>query len=134
MCGIIPDHVTDAQIDELLSCPPSGDWREIPAQPFGLDMIALHAVNNPGFPVPRARVASCGDCEGGTRLTALVAGASAVDLWELAHEARRNLTGTDLAEIVARFDRTDAAVAELVATLRALGLDEQAASALRARL
>lgn len=40
--------------DQFLSSPVSGDWRRIGGS---LEMIAVCAVNTPGFPVPRARVA-----------------------------------------------------------------------------
>lgn len=40
--------------DQFMSSPVSGDWRSIGGS---LEMIAVCAVNTPGFPVPRARVA-----------------------------------------------------------------------------
>lgn len=40
-------------LSALLRSPLSGDWRRIGGN---LEMIAAHAVNVPGFPVPRARV------------------------------------------------------------------------------
>jgi hypothetical protein len=137
ICGIIPDHVTDEQIDELLSCPPSGDWREIAGRPLGeLDMIACHAVNNPGYPVPRPRVASvaCDECDGGQQVRALVASVSAIDLWEQAHAGRRPVLAADLAVVLDRVAEVAGRLASVEATVRALGLDDDAAAALRARL
>ena len=40
--------------EQFMSSPVSGDWRRIGGS---LEMIAVCAVNSPGFPVPRARVA-----------------------------------------------------------------------------
>jgi hypothetical protein len=42
-------------VDALLSAPPSGDWRN---HEGNLELCAVLAVNTPGFPVPRSRVAS----------------------------------------------------------------------------
>jgi len=63
---------------KLRAASPSGDWRWIGGT---LELIIAHCVNGPGFPVPRAQVAS-----GGT-VTALVA-AGARDMALLAAAAR----------------------------------------------
>jgi hypothetical protein len=49
--GLTPEQITEVKMAKI-----SGDWRD-----FGdpdLDMIAAHAVNVPGFPIPRTRVAA----------------------------------------------------------------------------
>ena len=43
-----------ARKEQFMSSPVSGDWRSIGGS---LEMIAVCAVNTPGFPIPRARVA-----------------------------------------------------------------------------
>jgi hypothetical protein len=52
IAGAIRPHLTDEQIREFRSAPPSGDWRRIGGL---MEMVAAHAVNTPGFPVPRTR-------------------------------------------------------------------------------
>jgi hypothetical protein len=50
--------VTDAdggKVDELRRSPLSGDWRKVNG---ALRLVAAHGVNVPGFPIPRALVAS----------------------------------------------------------------------------
>lgn len=53
--GLVRPELTEAQIRKLLASPPSGDWRPMHG---GLEMVACLAVNTPGYPVTRARVAS----------------------------------------------------------------------------
>lgn len=53
--GAIRPGVTDEQLRALRASPLSGDWRRIGG---GLELVAALAVNSPGFPVPRALVAS----------------------------------------------------------------------------
>lgn len=49
--GVIKDGVADVDAYSLLEFPPSGDWR---ADQFGnLELILIHQVNTPGFPVYR---------------------------------------------------------------------------------
>ena len=50
---MIPD-ADPVRRDQFISSPVSGDWRRIGGS---LEMIAVCAVNTPGFPIPRARVA-----------------------------------------------------------------------------
>jgi hypothetical protein len=66
--GALRPGVKPSLVRALRAAPPSGDWRPIGGR---LDLIAIHGVNPPGFPVPRYRV------EGGQRV-ALVAGIGAV--------------------------------------------------------
>lgn len=51
--GYVIPGTTEEQVGELLRSPLSGDWRRIGGN---LELIAAHAVNVPGFPIPRARV------------------------------------------------------------------------------
>lgn len=55
VAGAVCPGVNDLQLHKLRSCGLSGDWRRIGA---GLEMVAAISVPTPGFPVPRARVAS----------------------------------------------------------------------------
>lgn len=67
--GRIRPWATEKQIHELFAAGPSGDWRGVRYRGMdSLEMIAAHAVNVPGFPVPRARFAM-----EGTRQVSLVA-------------------------------------------------------------
>lgn len=50
--GALRSNLTDEQIRELRAAPMSGDWRKVGGN---LEMVALLAVNLPGFPVPRTR-------------------------------------------------------------------------------
>lgn len=53
--GVIRRGVTEAELETLRSSPLSGDWRKVGSS---LELVAALAVNVPGFPVPRARVAA----------------------------------------------------------------------------
>lgn len=67
--GKLRDGLTEKQIHELFAAGPSGDWRGVRAGGNdSMEMIAAHAVNVPGFPVPRPRFAM-----EGTRQVSLVA-------------------------------------------------------------
>jgi hypothetical protein len=55
IAGAVVPGVNDLQLHKLRSCGLSGDWRRIGA---GLELVAAISVPTPGFPVPRARVAS----------------------------------------------------------------------------
>lgn len=50
MRGVILSTATEEQIADLLASPLSGDWRPVRE---GMEMIAAHCVNNPGFAVMR---------------------------------------------------------------------------------
>ena len=63
--GAVRSDATPEQIRSLMASPPSGDWRRIGTS---LEMVAVLAVNAPGFPTPRVR-----EAEG--MVAALVAGA-----------------------------------------------------------
>jgi hypothetical protein len=53
--GSVRDALTASQLRAFRAAPPSGDWRNIGGV---LELVAVLGVNTPGFPVPRARVAS----------------------------------------------------------------------------
>lgn len=55
VAGALRPNVTDEQLRELRASGVSGDWRPING---ALELVAICAVNVPGFPIPRARVAS----------------------------------------------------------------------------
>lgn len=66
--GALRPSVTPEQIRVFRASPPSGDWRPINGR---LELVAVCAVNVPGFPIARAMVA-------GGHLTALVAAGASV--------------------------------------------------------
>lgn len=53
VAGWVLPGVSDDAVAALTRAPLSGDWRRIGGN---LEMIAAHAVNVPGFPIPRAKV------------------------------------------------------------------------------
>jgi hypothetical protein len=53
--GLTRPELTEADVQALLASPMSGDWR---GHQGNLELCAVLAVNTPGFPVPRSRVAS----------------------------------------------------------------------------
>jgi 2'-5' RNA ligase len=55
IAGKLRPELSDTDVQRLMAAPPSGDWRAVNGQ---LDLCAVLAVNVPGYPVPRARVAS----------------------------------------------------------------------------
>lgn len=55
LAGVVAPGTTPEKIAALRAHPPSGDWRRVRG---GLELMGAHAVNTPGFPVPRSRVAS----------------------------------------------------------------------------
>lgn len=55
VAGALRPNVTDEQLREIRASAVSGDWRPINGN---LELVAVCAVNVPGFPIPRARVAS----------------------------------------------------------------------------
>jgi 2'-5' RNA ligase len=55
VAGALRATATPEQVDALLAAPLSGDWRPINGH---LELVAALGVNTPGFPLPRARVAS----------------------------------------------------------------------------
>lgn len=55
VAGALRPGVTDEQVAALRASPLSGDWRRVGGS---LELVAALAVNTPGFPIPRALVAS----------------------------------------------------------------------------
>ena len=55
IAGALRKGVTEEQVEVLRASPLSGDWRSIGGR---LELVAALAVNSPGFPIPRALVAS----------------------------------------------------------------------------
>lgn len=55
VAGALRPDVSDAQLRSIRASSVSGDWRPINGK---LELVAVCAVNAPGFPIPRARVAS----------------------------------------------------------------------------
>lgn len=66
--GVMRDDVEDADLAIVKAGVPSGDWRKIDGNP---ELIGVHQVGTPGFPVPRSLVASASYEDG--ELTALIA-------------------------------------------------------------
>jgi 2'-5' RNA ligase len=69
IAGVLRDDLSERELHALMASAPSGDWR---ARGGNLELCAVLAVNVPGYPVPRARVAS-GAPDGGVETLALVA-------------------------------------------------------------
>lgn len=57
VAGSVSPRATSEQVATLRAHPPSGDWRRIGGS---LELVAVLAVNSPGFPVPRARALVAG--------------------------------------------------------------------------
>lgn len=55
VAGVLRPSASEEQVAALIAAPLSGDWRRIGGN---LELVAALAVNVPGFPVPRVRVAS----------------------------------------------------------------------------
>lgn len=55
VAGALRPNVSDDQLREIRASAVSGDWRPINGN---MELVAVCAVNVPGFPIPRARVAS----------------------------------------------------------------------------
>jgi hypothetical protein len=83
VAGALRPGLSDDQIAELRASALSGDWRRIGGN---LELVALLAVNVPGYPVVRTHVAA-----GDEQLALVAAGGSALakrpEKWELSHAA-----------------------------------------------
>lgn len=122
--GALRPDVTPTQVRALRASAPSGDWRPINGQ---LELVAVCAVNVPGFMTPRAIVASAGG-----QVTALIA-AGAAPLAELKEETRiqrleKRLQSMEFALIEKRKNETLSRFADLEQE-EANHLKAQAASA-----
>lgn len=106
--GSVREHLDPGQMRAFRAAPPSGDWRNIGGT---LELVAVLGVNTPGFPVPRARVAS------GVPLALVAAG-------RLEHVPVMQPVTVDmdsLAEaVVARLDARDALKAQAATALAEL--------------
>jgi hypothetical protein len=69
VAGALRPNVSDEQLREIRASAVSGDWRPINGN---MELVAVCAVNVPGFPIPRARVAS------GTPVALVAAGTEAL--------------------------------------------------------
>jgi len=95
--GALRPAVTPEQLRTFRASPLSGDWRPING---GLELVAACAVNVPGFPIARARVAS------GTVQALVAAGAGSLALIAAARNTESGLA--------ARLDKLEQMVAALV--------------------
>lgn len=69
--GRVRPWATEQQLHELFAAGPSGDWRPVRARGrSSMELVAAHAVNVQGFPVPRARAT----VENGQQLSLIAAG------------------------------------------------------------
>ncbi|QWY82761.1 head maturation protease [Arthrobacter phage SilentRX] len=69
--GRVRPWATEQQLHELFASGPSGDWRPVRARGrSSMELVAAHAVNVQGFPVPRARAT----VENGQQLSLIAAG------------------------------------------------------------
>jgi 2'-5' RNA ligase len=71
--GLVEPELSERDRERLAAAPPSGDWRP---KEGALELCAVLAVNVPGYPVPRARVASAGVGEEPEVLALVAAGAT----------------------------------------------------------
>lgn len=114
VAGALRSHLTDADLREFRSAPPSGDWRRIAGR---LRLVAALAVNVPGFPNPRARVLVA---SGETSTLILTASDWRAEVTEADLEARRSLR-----ERLARNILGDTEEYALVASAASLPLADQ---------
>jgi len=78
VAGALRPEVSDEQLRTLRASSVSGDWRPINGK---LELVAVCAVNVPGFPIPRARVA------GGATMSLVAAGTAELVEAVLFHDA-----------------------------------------------
>lgn len=113
VAGALRPDVTPAQLRQIRASGVSGDWRPINNN---LELVAVCAVNVPGFPIPRARIAS------GTPVALVAAGVEPiVDLIDPARRVgksgSRRTSATEqqsaaiIAALVSRVDRLETIVA-----------------------
>lgn len=61
VAGAVRDNLSAASLRSLRASSLSGDWRRVQTMNgAGLELVAALAVNNPGFPIPRASLAASG--------------------------------------------------------------------------
>jgi hypothetical protein len=108
LSGAVRPEATDTQVRQLRAHALSGDWRA-DARGGPLRLVAALAVNVPGFPIPRARVA------GGAPVSMVAAGAAIMDK----AQERARLGGTDPRAVQ---DAIDRALAPILASAARTGL------------
>lgn len=118
--GAVRPNIGPDRVRELRAAALSGDWREVAAN---LEMVAVLAVNTPGYPVPRARA----EMSGVSRQLALVAAGVITDGIDPAAAEGNPIPPTDEA-IDARLTQIESAVTALASQIFAdgdaeLGLD-----------
>lgn len=119
IAGAVRPSVDDDTLRAALAAPPSGDWRPIRG---ALELVAALGVNVPGFPTPRARVAS---------------GATVALVASFAARPDCGCGGASMVadgRVEARLARAEARLARVDAVLAALSLDDAAVDALAASL
>ena len=82
--GVVAPGLSDDRITRLGAAKLSGDWRNVSGN---LEMVAVLAVNTPGFMIPRARVASQND--GSVGMSVVSAGA-------LVRDAQRTIVNGEI--------------------------------------
>lgn len=105
--GALRPDVTEEQARDLRGATLSGDWRNVDGN---LEMVALLAVNVPGFPVPRARALVAAAEDGNEVLTLVAAGINVSAL----------LTDEDREKFEALATRADPRFAALAARAHAI--------------
>lgn len=114
LAGALRPHLTDMDLREFRSAPPSGDWRRIAGR---LRLVHSLAVNVPGLPNPRARVLVA---SGETSTLILTANDWRAEVTEAELETRRSLR-----ERLARTILGDTEEYALVASAASLPLADQ---------
>jgi len=120
--GAVRPNVGPERVRELRAAALSGDWREVAAN---LEMVAVLAVNTPGYPVPRARA----EMSGLDRQLALVAAGVITDGLDTSASEGEPIPLTDEA-VDARLTQIEDAVTALASQIFSdgdaeLGLDPE---------
>ena len=93
--GRLRPWATEKQVHELFAAGPSGDWRGVRYRGHdSLELVAAHAVNVPGFPVPRTRFAM-----EGTRQLSLTAAGIVRNREREAEEVFSDLRGMQFSDV-----------------------------------
>lgn len=111
LAGIINPDLPEPQVRALRAAAPSGDWRRIGG---ALEMLAVLAVNTPGFPVPRTQ----GMTAGGFPVALVAAGV-------ITRHGCGCGSGSSTSDLERRLTRVEA-------TIRAAGVEDAAIAALAA--
>lgn len=95
IAGTVDPGLSDTDKVKLRAAKLSGDWRQYGSE---LDLVALLAVNVPGFPVPRTALAASGD----RQLSLVAAGIVADPEPPVTEDVAQQFSPSDLAKMVAR--------------------------------